>query len=90
MSAITFTSMLPLSEILRALTWAVYEEEPPHGVPFLNADGTWYELSRANDHKLDMLGGCHYRYRDRYGEPARMARIRAVIAGIGVIDEVES
>lgn len=50
------------------------------GAPFLGIGGGMWELSTANDHKLDVRGPGEYAYRDRYHPPERMARIRQALS----------
>lgn len=84
---ITFALDKPPEELARALAALIHPEFPvAEGVPFLEPDGgKWYELSRANDHKLDFstLTPGRYTYRDRYQEPERMARVHAYLMTVG-------
>lgn len=50
----------------------------------------WYELSMANDHKLDVRGPGRFTYRDRYNNPKRIARIRQALAELGAVVAEES
>lgn len=86
---IRFRCAKPAETIAARLARAVYDEAPPEGVPFRSSEGDWLELSRANDHKLDIPTAANgwppdvYRYRDRYGAPERIARIEAALAELG-------
>lgn len=88
MIEIRFRCDKPVDAIAARLAFAVYGAEPDDGVPFRSTDGAWLELSRANDHKLDLPGDNGwpadvYRYRDRYGAPERIARIEAALVELG-------
>ena len=50
----------------------------------------WYELSMANDHKLDVRGPGRLTYRDRYTNPERTDRILCALAELGAIVTKES
>lgn len=50
-------------------------------------DRHWWQLSMANDHTLHASPRRgQYTYRDRYGEPGRVARIRAKLRTLGATD----
>lgn len=83
---IEFGLDMPPEELALALAALIHPEFPvTEGVPFLAEGGQWYELSRANDHKLDFsaLTPGRYTYRDRYREPTRMARVHAYLMSVG-------
>ncbi len=61
---------------------ATYEYQVPKGVPFLTEAG-WWELSNANDHKLDVVGDNEFYFRDRYRDSARRQRVIDVLDGLG-------
>jgi hypothetical protein len=95
---IDFLSVLPPETIARELAAVIYDRPIPGGlfVPWLanslgdrpedvdtTIGGYWYELSRANDHKLDVRGGGSFTFRDRYNVPERRQRVLAVLARLG-------
>lgn len=78
-----FRCALPGKRIAERLAHAIYEDGLTNlGVPF-RGSGPWWELSLANDHKLDDARDGAWTYRERHEEPARMARVRTVIAEMG-------
>ncbi len=87
MYRITFSSDKPAEEIAKHLSLFIFPDCPvDEDVPFIGHSGEWWELSRGNDHKLDMLGGNKFAYRDRYAEPRRMIRIECAIRDFGGTD----
>lgn len=89
MIEIRFRCDEPAHVIAVRLARAVLDGVPFGSVPFRSAEGDWLELSRANDHKLDIPTAANgwppdvYRYRDRYGAPERIARIEAALVELG-------
>lgn len=87
---IKFRSNLDPLAVASALSKAIYDQDVPvpDGVPFLadpaiTGGHPWYELSNANDHKLDVHGDGTFTYRDRYYNPLRVARVAHVLNSIG-------
>lgn len=87
---INFRSTLDPLEVASALSKAIYEMDipVPDGVPILadpaiTGGRTWYELSNANDHKLDVHGDGTFTYRHRYYNPLRVARVAHVLNSLG-------
>ena len=77
-----FECALPEEEVAKFLAQYVYgpDRSVSEGVPF-RGTGPWWELSWANDHKLDVVGGGQYRIRDRYHVPERLARYETALRG---------
>ena len=71
------------------MTGFIYEWDLPsheeERVPFKSTYGNWWELSLANDHKLDEReevdehGRRRFTYRDRYSPEERMLRIEQAL-----------
>ena len=85
MNWITFDSDKSGEELARYLAPFVFPNYPvDDGVPFLEPEGRWSELSRGNAHKLDLKGPGKFQYRDRYAPEERMLRIEYALSQFGV------
>lgn len=84
---IEFKSEKPGLELAEYLAKFIYPGVPvDEGVPFRGYSNEWWELSRANDHKLDEKGNNTHVYRDRYAPPDRMERVEKALLEIGATD----
>lgn len=76
------------SELAKALAPCIHDPPDLDFVPFLT-EGGWHELSNENDHKLDYKGCGVFTYRDRYRDPARVARIILKLTELGATNIVQ-